>query len=152
MYLRSIEPEQLYDSLLTATKVGEASDRSFEEEEQRRRNWLRQLVVTFGNDEGTESTSFNGTIPQALMMMNGDLIRNAISLDEGSYLHSLISNDSMKPNEKATHIYLSTLSRRPTSREIKSVQRLFKQQNNAPVAYQDLLWALLNSNEFITNH
>jgi len=152
MYLRSIEPEQLYDSLLTATKVSEGSDRSFEEEEQRRRNWLRQLVVTFGNDEGTESTSFNGTIPQALMMMNGDLIRNAISVEEGSYLHSLISNESMKPNEKATHIYLSTLSRRPSTREMKSVQRLFKQQNNAPVAYQDLLWALLNSNEFITNH
>lgn len=152
MYLRSLEPEQLYDSLLTATSVGEGAAVSYEQAERRRRNWLRQLVVTFGNDEGVEATTFNGTIPQALMMMNGDLIRNATKLEEGSFLQQLIADASLKPKEKAVRIYLSTLNRRPTSRELKSVQKLIKEQNNAPVAYQDLLWALLNSNEFITNH
>ena len=29
-------------------------------------------MIAFGTDEGDETTTFNGTIPQALMMMNGD--------------------------------------------------------------------------------
>ena len=38
--------------------------------------WLRQFLFTFANDEAEESTSFQGTIPQALMMMNGELMQD----------------------------------------------------------------------------
>ena len=29
-------------------------------------------MITFGTDDGGETTTFNGTIPQTLMMFNGD--------------------------------------------------------------------------------
>ena len=45
--------------------------------DQKRDAWLRQFLFAFGNDEGEEATSFQGTIPQALMMMNGELMREA---------------------------------------------------------------------------
>ena len=34
-----------------------------------------------GTDEGDESTTFNGTIPQVLMMFNGDMVRKATGSD-----------------------------------------------------------------------
>ena len=33
--------------------------------DQKRDAWLRQFLFAFGNDEGEEATSFQGTIPQA---------------------------------------------------------------------------------------
>ena len=65
-------PEQLFDSLLTATAAHKAG--SGDDGDRKRDAWLRQFLFAFGNDEGDEATSFQGTIPQALMMMNGELM------------------------------------------------------------------------------
>ena len=52
---------------------------SSDEGNRRRNAWLQQFIFTFANDEDEESTSFQGTIPQALMMMNGELMRDGAS-------------------------------------------------------------------------
>jgi hypothetical protein len=49
-------------------------------------------------------------------------------------------------------LYLATLSRPPSSREIKVAQRILQGASSPLEAFQDLYWALLNSNEFIMNH
>ena len=36
-----------------------------------KQEWLKQFVINFGTDDGGETTTFNGTIPQTLMMFNG---------------------------------------------------------------------------------
>ncbi|WP_197440390.1 DUF1549 domain-containing protein [Polystyrenella longa] len=151
MYLKSLEAEQLYDSLLVATRADAAGRADYEEQLNRREQWLRQFVIEFGNDEGTEATTFNGTIPQALMLMNGQLVRNAMSMEGESFLQQLKNNSKLKPLEKVNEVYLATLNRYPTSRERSALTKLFK-GNPEEAALQDLLWALLNSNEFITNH
>ena len=56
---------------------------SYEEQEKLKAEWLQQFTIAFGTDEGDEATTFNGTIPQALMMMNGDLIKKATSIEQG---------------------------------------------------------------------
>ncbi|GIS57865.1 MAG: hypothetical protein CM1200mP2_00900 [Planctomycetaceae bacterium] len=38
-------------------------------------------MIAFGTDENDEATTFNGTIPPALMMMNGDLVDKATSAE-----------------------------------------------------------------------
>ena len=57
----------------------------------RRDAWLRQFLFAFANDEAEESTSFQGTIPQALMMMNGELMQQAVSGKPGSFLGQLLT-------------------------------------------------------------
>ena len=50
---------------------------------------------------------------------------------------------------------MAALSRKPTRTEISTAQRMVKNYRGAnakALAYQDLFWALLNSNEFIFNH
>ena len=44
---------------------------------------MQQFVVAFGTDENDEADTFNGTIPQALMMMNGELVEDADQLRNG---------------------------------------------------------------------
>lgn len=151
MYVKNMTAEQLYDSLIVATGAHKSGQANWEQAESQRRQWMRQFMVAFDNDSGDDSTTFNGTIPQALMMMNGELTKNAISAERGSYLNQLLlqkGNDQTKIRD----MFLSTLSRYPDRREIVSAQKLIGGSRDKLAAYQDLYWALLNSNEFIFNH
>jgi len=151
VYVKPMTAEQLYDSLIIATNAHKSGRSGWEQAEVQRREWLGQFVRTFGNDDGGETTSFDGTIPQALMMMNGALVKDAVSVKSGSHLHDLLSG---KGNEvqKIQKLYLTSLGRSPTKGELATAQRFLKGTPDTLSVYQDLFWALLNSNEFIFNH
>ncbi|MDC0273355.1 MAG: DUF1549 domain-containing protein [Planctomycetaceae bacterium] len=151
MYVKAMEVEQLYDSLIIATNAHKSGSRNFEASEQQRQRWLGEFITLFGDDENDSSTSFNGSIPQALMMMNGRLVTEATSLERGSFLTEIAASSGSDVN-KVKDIYLATLSRYPNGRELSSISKLFRSSPNKALAYQDVLWALLNSNEFIVNH
>jgi hypothetical protein len=151
MYVKSMSAEQLYDSLIIATDAHKSGRSSWEEAEKQRRDWMQQFVLAFGTDENDESTTFNGTIPQALMMMNGDLVQNAISEKKGSYLNSVLLDRGNERN-KLRHLYMSSLSRAPNAKEVQNASKLISSSKNPLEGYQDLFWALLNSNEFIFIH
>jgi hypothetical protein len=151
MYVKALEAEQLFDSLIVATGAHRASRSAWSEAEQQRQRWLQQFVIAFGTDENDEATTFNGTIPQALMMMNGELIENAISLAPGSFLNGVLAERGGDP-PKVRKLYLAALGREPSRRELAAAQQFFRGRSDKPAAYQDLFWALLNSNEFIFNH
>lgn len=163
-YLRQMRAEELYESLLVATRA-ERTRNTGEERERTKAAWLSQFVTAFGNDEGGESTTFNGTIPQALMLFNGELIRNATAGEAGSLLGEIASRN-LRPKEAIQLLFLAGLSRRPTAREVDIANKLWvaraqdqygrdrRQASHPPAlaALQDLWWAILNSNEFIMNH
>ena len=81
MYLKSMQAEQMYDSLIVASNAHQAGKGGWSAQETQRRQWMQQFVVAFENDENDESTTFNGTIPQALMMMNSELMEKACSVE-----------------------------------------------------------------------
>ena len=109
-------------------------------------------MIAFGTDENDEATTFNGTIPQALMMMNGELVDKATSAERGSFLNKILSGAGTDVS-RVRRLFLSTLTREPSRRELAAAQQLLMENRNSPItAYQDLYWALLNSNEFISNH
>jgi hypothetical protein len=115
-------------------------------------DWLAQFNRSMGTDDGQEETHFSGGVRQSLMMMNGDLIRKAVSSQNGGILKSLATSE-MKFDQKVEHLFLSALSRQPTSRE-KSVAAtiLASSKGDEAVALEDVWWAILNSNEFILDH
>jgi hypothetical protein len=151
LYIKSMEAEQLYDSLIVATNAHRSGRSSWDQAEQQRQRWLQQFVIAFGTDEGDETTTFNGTIPQALMMMNGELVGNAVSADKGGFLREALAAES-KDTARVQKLYLATLSRYPNSREVSMARKLMAGSQDPLAAYQDLFWALLNSNEFIFVH
>ncbi len=150
-YLRQMQAEQLYESLLVATEAHKSRGDEAGQEEAKR-EWLRQFTIAFGNDEGGETTTFNGTIPQALVMFNGDFIRQAVALEPGNLLRTVAESEG-KPLDKMNYLFEAGLARRATREEIDVAnQLLVARQGNMAAAMQDLWWAVLNSNEFIMNH
>ena len=183
VYVKPFTAEQLYDSLLVATEAHKAG-RNFEQSEKQRDEWLGQFVRTFGTDENDEASSFNGTVPQALVMMNGELVRNALSGANGSFLRRVLEGTVSKPDDatdktksprttasapqpkltgikppktipqKIEVLYLTALARKPSPAELSALDKAFHNSGNRDpiLGLQDVFWALLNSNEFITNH
>jgi hypothetical protein len=149
-YAKQMRAEELYQSLVVATQADRKG--SLEEQEQRRSNWLRQFVVAFGTDEGDETSTFNGSIPQSLMMFNGDLMKEATSLESGSWLQR-ISTTAAPAAEKVQYLFAAGLARKAKPEELNTAKLLLDARKNDTAAMlQDLWWAILNSNEFIINH
>lgn len=145
-YMRQMSAEQLYHSLV---HVGGQATGTLEQQQAERDRWLDQFVVAFGTDEGDEATTFNGSIPQALMMFNGDLVKRAIATTPGSWLGSLASSSGPLP-EKVQALFTAGLARRARPEELKiAAQLLQAREGQVDEALQDLWWAVLNSNEFI---
>lgn len=149
-YLRQMSAEQLYQSLVTATDA--SSGGSYEAQEQKRRQWLQQFVVAFGTDEGDEATTFNGSIPQALMMFNGELVKNATSLNAGGFLDRVSKSGRSTP-DRVHRLFLTGMARRATKKETQIASELYRARKGKETEMlQDLWWAILNSNEFIMQH
>ena len=149
-YLRQMKAEELYESLLVATEADELRGGG-EAAAKKKDEWLNQFVIAFGTDEGDDSTTFNGSIPQVLMMFNGDLIKSATSTGKGGFLDKIASS-SMKNPEKINALYRAALARVPSAGELKKMVDIFSRKGDAVGALQDVWWAVLNSNEFIINH
>ena len=149
-YTRQMSAEQLYTSLAVATQANRKGN--LEEQQRRREDWMRQFIVAFGTDEGDETTTFNGSIPQSLMMFNGELIREAISLEPGTWLHQLSQNRAA-PQDKVQYLFIAGLGRKPKPEELTvATQILAARKGEVGGMLQDMWWAILNSNEFIFNH
>lgn len=150
-YTRQMQAEQLYQSLVVVAGPG-ASKGTLDAQQRQKEQWLRQFVIAFGTDEGDEATTFNGTIPQALMMFNGELIQQATSLDKGSWLKQL-ADSPMKTQEKVNQLFLVGLARKGRQDELAvSAKLLQAREGKVADMLQDMWWAILNSNEFIINH
>lgn len=150
-YLRQMEAEQLYESLLVATEANK-SQGNYEEQERRKNMWLGQFTQAFGTDEGQESTNFNGTIPQVLMLFNGDMIKQATDTKKGSMIDRL-ANSGMSFPKCVDHLFLAGLSRKPSGKERDLAKTILAaRKGDAKEALKDIWWVVLNTNEFIFNH
>lgn len=153
-YPKTMTVEQAYNSLLVATRVDPSSVSS----RRKRDQWVMQFVETYQTDENNESVQFSGSIPAALAMMNGQLTAAGLEVQPGTRLHAILA-DSRQPGEVLKRLALATLNRPLTERETETMTRLVRRQvfsvppakrPEARVrAYQDLLWVLLNSAEFL---
>jgi len=155
MLLKAMTPEQLFESLMTATaaKIGQDKGNKAKVREQ----WLNKLIVNFGDDEGNEG-NFNGTVIQALMLMNGQDINDAI-MDKETGTASRVMK-IYPPSNAATAgramdlLFKASLNRPPTQRELDKIMnpkvynfRPGTPPPRDPVAfwtgyYQDIFWAL----------
>ncbi|MBX3444601.1 MAG: DUF1549 domain-containing protein [Planctomyces sp.] len=153
MYVKTLTVEQLYESLLIATNAEQSGQVGYEEAQRQRREWTRDFMRIFGGNDDDEPTLFSGTIPQALLLMNGDLVRQATSVESGGFLAAVLNSPRFKSDAaRVQALYVSALGRIPSRVEYGKIEKVMKLNPNRAAAYQDLYWALLNSNEFVLNH
>lgn len=87
------------------------------------------------------------TLPQTLHLINSGFINGKVASGNGTVatLERAVSDNT----ELVTQLYLRTLSRPPTAVELEDVLRYVGQLPNRREAFEDLLWALLCSREFV---
>ena len=56
------------------------------------------------------------------------------------------------PEEIVEELFIRCLSRFPTSKELATMKQLIGEDHDQKEPYEDILWALINSTEFMTNH
>ncbi len=151
MAIKVLTPEQLYDSLVQV--LGVPNPENFRRRPgvaaaARFRNLTPRMlfVAFFKGEENAEPTEYQAGIPQVLRLMNSPQLNNTAMLVP-------LLKSGKTPEQIVEHLYLATLSRRPTDQELQRTLALVRKQANEPrQAYGDILWVLLNSSEFTLNH
>ncbi len=89
-------------------------------------------------------------IGQVLHLMNDSGINTRISAPTGRV--AALVKTKMPDHQLVEEIYLGTLSRYPTAEESRRSVQVLASAKNRSAAGEDILWALLNSKEFMFNH
>jgi hypothetical protein len=146
MAVKVLTGEQLYDSLeVVLGKERGPAARPAAAQRANANNPRTQFVNFFLSDEGADPTEYQSGIPQALRLMNSGRMNGTAEI-----LTKAVKSDRT-PAQVIEHLYLGTLARRPTAVESERLTK-YVQENGGTKAYNDILWALLNSSEFALNH
>lgn len=153
-YIRQMQPEEMYESLRTITEGAARTREDILKREKQRDAWVSNLVLSqLYVTENKESTTFDGSIPQMLMMFNGQLTREVTSTADGSFLQRLANDAKLSDLKKVDHLYLAALSRTSNSTEQSAIREMWLARRRIPVeTLRDIWWSLVNANEFVLNH
>jgi len=152
--LSRLRPEQVAGSILQAASLKAIDTDSHIIFRLSRAFQQGDFIKRYGDIGEDEFYIQGGTIPQRLLMMNGELVHERIK-------DNLVANAATRilataPNDakvvEAT--YLAVLSRRPTPEEATYFVQTLSQKGflSRKAKQEDLYWALINSTEFSWNH
>ena len=151
--IKSLTPEQLYDSLAAVLGAPGANNGPRPKTVVMKgplQGPRDQFALFFMASENAQPTDYEAGIPQALRLMNSPLMANGRLLLAANRMAS-VASPSTTPEKAVEKLYLGTLSRRPTASEAKKMKDHIAGQNDLKQAYADVMWVLLNSSEFTLN-
>jgi hypothetical protein len=112
------------------------------------------FLTTFGR--ATRETvcscevSMQPNLSQALNLINGDIVQGKIQ--NGGVVKKMIAAKK-KPEEIVVELYSRSLNRTPTPDELKKILPLIgPKPDEQQKGFEDVFWALMNSEEFMFNH
>ena len=89
-------------------------------------------------------------LAQALHTLNGDILAEKIA-DKNSRIGKLLANKSAH-DDIVNQLFLATLIRPPNPKELVFSRELLRESPSPKECYEDLLWALINSKQFLFVH
>ncbi len=153
---RAMTPEQLMNSLVEIggfnDMVTDSMSRGGTGEEyiRRLRQQMDTFVILYDNDEMGEVLNFQGTIQQALFMMNSDIANRFVADPESPISNMAESRDGMKT--RMEELSLRILSRPATASERRRFRNHVNNAESKLQGFQDVAWVMLNSTEFFYIH
>lgn len=151
--IQMLNPNQLMNSFFTATSIETAlRKKSHREFEARKEMIYLHHVFLFDNDDTKSSVQFEGTIPQALFLLNGRLTNEAVQPSYANAIEKITGQTNLDAAGKIDQLFVNALSRHATKAEMDSLLQYVQEKGGNVAPYEDIFWALLNSNEFLFNH
>jgi hypothetical protein len=89
-------------------------------------------------------------LSQVLLLANSDEIENKIA--DGNGRVAKLFKEKKPPRDVVEELYRTALRRRPTAAELKRTLAHVEAAPDKQKAVEDVLWAILNSKEFMYNH
>jgi hypothetical protein len=148
--------ESAFAGLPAGTHAVQLPDNSF--------NAASYFLTVFGRPDMASSCecerSQDASLAQSLHLLNAKDIQEKLSRDGGRA--AILAEDSTRSDDdKLRDLYLLAFSREPNATEISTgkshVEKIVKAGGDKEVAarrqaYEDIVWALLNTKEFLFNH
>ncbi len=150
--LTRLRPEQVAGSVVQSASIATIDAETHILIRLVRQNQQREFVKRYGDTGEDEFDGRGGTIPQRLLLMNGEVVRDRISPSPVSATSRIAT---IAPNDpKAIEVaYLAVLSRRPTPEEAAYFESILADKSMSKAdKLGDIYWALINSTEFSWNH
>lgn len=153
MPVKALSAEQLYDSLnrvLVRRSQGQMPGVNL-------RSQLldpqRQQFLTKMQGQGRSPLDYQAGVLQALTLINGSDLTEATTAERGPLLLALDS-PIFEDAERLETMFLATITRMPstTERDLFLKHITSRSPSEKGKAWSDVLWALLNTAEFATNH
>jgi hypothetical protein len=89
-------------------------------------------------------------LAQALHLLNSDEIQNKLARPNGRA--DLLARDPRPDAEKVEELFLWAFGRRPSAEHLQvALNHIARHAANKKVAYENILWALINTKEFVFN-
>lgn len=104
----------------------------------------------------------SSSLAQSLHLINSYEIKRKLSINTGRA--ALMAKSDKKPEEKVTELYLAAFARKPRPEEMQTAIKYLtepvidaqgkpiKKKKVSHKDYQDLIWALMNTKEFLFTH
>lgn len=91
-------------------------------------------------------------LAQALHLLNSDEVQGKVSSATGRAAQLADPKDTRTDAEKVTELFLWAFARKPTAEDLKTaLAHIEKNAANKKMAYENIVWALLNTKEFVFN-
>ncbi len=110
------------------------------------------FLSVFGRPDATSACecerSSDGTLAQCLHMLNSLELLGKI----GGGRAKQLATDKRPHAERLRDLYLVALGREPTKEETAVLVAYIEGKEDMPAAYEDVVWAVINTKEFVFNH
>ncbi len=151
--LTRLRPEQIIGAMLQASSIKTIDQNSHWVQRALRFFSELNFVKEYGDLGDNELGEHSGTIPQALLRMNGEFARDR---SEGTPFTAAGRIPAMAPNAESCLdlCFLVCLTRRPTAEERAQLLPQLEQARGRDrgAAVEDIFWTLYNSPEFCWGH
>jgi hypothetical protein len=146
-----------FDGLPPGTRAVCLPDNSF--------NASSYFLTVFGRPDSSSACecerSQDASLAQSLHLLNAKEIQEKLADDKGVAAR-LAADTKRGDSEKIRELYLAAYSREPAGKEVTLAREYIEKKtankeekealNGKRQAYEDLVWALLNTKEFLFNH
>lgn len=146
-YRMPLSSDQLFDRLVGAIGISDNVEGPRRRNQGARPGGRNAFTDLFGFDPSDPRDQWSESIPQALLLMNGEQLDRALRSDTG--LAARLVRSTSDPDEQLERLYLATLHRRPEAAEQSKLRRYLRGAGERRQGLEDVHWALINSSEFL---